>query len=77
MPGSEPLGGERTVPFGGEEPEKAPQLGAVPMRTVDDRGVSGQTVRVADDPLEWGDLSPMNNSTEMTPQRGGDSGAPA
>ncbi len=77
MPGSEPLGGERTVPFGGEEPEQPEQLGVVQMRTVDDRGVSGQTDRVADDPLESGDLSPMNNSTEMTPQRGGDSGAPA
>ena len=77
MPGSEPLRGDRTVPFGGEEPEKAPQLGTVQMRTVDDRGVSGQTDQVADDPLGSGDLSPGNNSTEMTPQCGGDSGAPA
>ncbi len=77
MPGSEPIGGERTVPFGSEEPEKPEQLGSVTMRTVDDRGVSGQTDRVADDRLAGGDLSPMNNPTEMTPQRGGDSGAPA
>lgn len=77
MRDGEPLGGERTVPFGGDEPEKPEPLAGMPMQTVDDRGVSGQTDQVADAPAGAGSLSPTNNPDEMTPQRAGDSNEPA